>query len=139
MTWVNYIVEDLSQKASSGKLPQSLTLQALSAEYGISTTPIRKAIDILIAKGVIVKNSQNRLSIGSKKPKKTSQQKLSCPPTDLFDAIARDMVIESLAGKEKFLREDAAAKKYKVSRTIIRRIFSKLAGAGIIDHVPRIG
>jgi DNA-binding GntR family transcriptional regulator len=139
MTWVNYIVEDLGQKAGSGKFPQVITLKSLSEEYGISATPIRKAIDILIAKGVIAKNSQNRLSIGSKKPKKISRTKPLCPPVDLFDFLARDMAIESLAGKEKFIREDAVAKKYKVSRTVIRRIFSKLAGAGIIDHLPRIG
>ena len=37
------------------------------------------------------------------------------------------------------MREGAAAAKYGIGRTVLRPIFSRLAGQGLLDHVPRCG
>jgi len=45
----------------------------------------------------------------------------------------------SFQGREIFLREERAAAKYGISRTAMRQIFERLAGVGILTHVPRRG
>ncbi|OHB51657.1 MAG: hypothetical protein A2Y12_02130 [Planctomycetes bacterium GWF2_42_9] len=142
MTWVNFITNDIANKLSAGRLSdKELTLQSLCAEYDVSITPVRKAVDILIDKGILVKDKHNRLKTASKKNIKSAktENKEALPPTDLYEKVSKELVLESLGGVAHFLREDATAKKYQTGRTVIRRIFNRLAGEGIIEHVPRCG
>jgi DNA-binding GntR family transcriptional regulator len=44
-----------------------------------------------------------------------------------------------LEGRETFLREQAMARQFDVSTTTVREAFHRLAGEGIIEHVPRRG
>lgn len=45
----------------------------------------------------------------------------------------------SLKGEPVYLREEATAEKYDISRSAIRNILHRLAGEGILDHIPRRG
>src|SRR5690606_12184813 len=56
-----------------------------------------------------------------------------------FDEISGDLVRLSLEGKPVYLREEVTAEKYDISRSAIRNIFHRLAGEGILDHIPRRG
>jgi DNA-binding GntR family transcriptional regulator len=136
MNWTNFITNDIATKISQGKLGgKSLTLQSLCSKYNVSITPVRKAVDILVAKGILSKDKSNRLKVGRTKAKSSSAQ----PPSDLYERMSKELVLESLAGETRFLREDATAKKYQTGRTVIRGIFNRLAGEGIVEHVPRCG
>jgi DNA-binding GntR family transcriptional regulator len=141
MTWVNFITNDIAKKLSAGKLSDNeLTLQSLCAEYNVSITPVRKAVDILIARGILVKQKNNRLKFTSRRNIKLDKvENKAQPPIDLYEKVSKELVLESLGGIAHFLREDATAKKYQTGRTVIRRIFNRLAGEGIIEHVPRCG
>ncbi len=139
MNWTNFIANDIAAKISRDKLGRKdLTLQSLCTEYNVSITPVRKAVDILIRKKVLRKDKNNRLKLSkckiSSKIKKSSE-----PPIDLYEKVSKELVLESLAGNTSFLRESASAKKYQTGRTVIRGIFTRLAGEGIIEHVPRCG
>ena len=48
-------------------------------------------------------------------------------------------MLTCLKGEPVFLREEDTAARYGISGTAIRQIFSRLAGSGIIEHVPRRG
>jgi DNA-binding GntR family transcriptional regulator len=45
----------------------------------------------------------------------------------------------SLRGEPIYLREEATAEKYDISRSAIRNILHRLAGEGVLDHIPRRG
>ncbi|MEN6386141.1 MAG: GntR family transcriptional regulator [Phycisphaerales bacterium] len=142
MTWADFISKDLAGKISKGKLDDdNLTLQSLCSQYKVSITPVRLAIDILIGKGVLQRDKSNRLKIraGNKNGLKSLQAEISEHPADLYEKISKQLVIESLSGKAHYLRESATAEKYQTGRTVIRGIFNRLAGEGIIEHVPRCG
>ncbi len=144
MTWADFIANDLTAKVRSGKLLSiKLTLQSLCDEYRVSMTPVQRAVKKMVKEGILLKDENKKLRpnlnmIGESKLNSKSKSTFK-PPIDLFDKVARDLVLQSLDCKPCFLREDTAAKHYDVSRTIIRRIFHHLAGAGIIDHIPRRG
>ena len=53
--------------------------------------------------------------------------------------IAGDLVQLSLQGEPIYLREEATAEKYDISRSAIRNLFHRLAGEGVLDHIPRRG
>src|SRR5262249_33280775 len=60
-------------------------------------------------------------------------------PTDWGQVIANDLVQLSLEGTPVLLREETTAEKYGISRSSIRQIFHRLAGRGILEHLPRRG
>lgn len=143
MSWADFIVSDLRSKIHSGKdFPAGLTLQLLSDRYGVSTTPVRIAVSRLIKEKVIVKKDNGRLTVNPQETVKKQDPSARCkinPPDDFFEKVARDLVLRSLEGKPYFLREESMAKMYNVSRTVLHRIFNRLAGAGVLDHIPRRG
>jgi len=60
-------------------------------------------------------------------------------PTDWGEVIASDLVRLSLEGVPVLLREETTAEKYGISRSSTRQIFQRLAGRGILRHLPRRG
>lgn len=139
MTWVDFITKDITNRISQGRLSENnLTLQSLCSEYKVSITPIRKAIDALVSKGILLKDENNRLKLNIKKNGKLKADKTQ-PPADLYEKVSKELVLESLNGNAHYLRESATAEKYQTGRTVIRGIFNRLAGEGIIEHVPRCG
>lgn len=144
MTLSEYIEKDLRGKIRSGRnLPDSLTLTALATEYEVSLTPVRIALESLIEAKYILKGENGRLSINSRrKAKKKSRIGNSDqrPPLRDWDQTITEGIIQlSVQGKTVYLREESAANQYGVGRTVIRQVFNRLAGAGLIDRVPRRG
>ena len=60
-------------------------------------------------------------------------------PRDHFDEVANDVIVLCLRGDTRFLREEETAARYGISGTAIRQVFNRLAGAGVLEHVPRRG
>lgn len=143
MTLSAYIQEDLASRIRAGHdLPFRLTLNDMAAFYGVSLTPVRVAVRGLVAENCLKKASNGRLRIDpSYVPEKPggARQTQPAPPPDWREIIARDVMLSSLRGDAGFLREEATAGRYGVSRTVIRQAFNHLAGKGILDHVPRAG
>lgn len=143
MLITTYIKGDLSARLKSGQeLPTPLTIGALAEHYNVSFTPVRSAMAELIDEGLLKKGPNRRLMAIS--PRKTGTRtgqppKLPEPPRDPFANISRDLVQLSLKGEPVYLREEATAEKYGISRSAIRNILHRLAGEGVVDHVPRRG
>ena len=72
-------------------------------------------------------------------PRQTRPGPAPRPPQDWNRILARDVLRRSLRGGSDFLREEATAASLGIGRTVLRQIFSRLAGAGLIEHVPRRG
>lgn len=143
MSISTYIKRDLQSRIQSEPdLENQLTLVALSRHYGASFTPVRTAVGELIREGWLHKQSNGRLAIkqnGSlrRKPSKISHSVE--PPKDWEKLIMDDVMRLSLTGKADYLREEATAERYGIGRTVVRQVFSRLAGKGILEHVPRCG
>jgi DNA-binding GntR family transcriptional regulator len=143
MTMTDYIRDDItaSLKSASG-LPCKLTLNALSKHYGVSLTPVRHAVEELVVEGVVCRKDNGRLEPG-KITAKTKRRKVVAPREDrnreLAEIIRQEVVKRSIRGDSEYLREQAMAEKLGAGRTVVRQVFSSLAGAGLLEHVPRCG
>ena len=143
MSIATYIKDDLAAQLNSGReLPVQLTLDSLAEHYSVSLTPVRTAVAELIDEGLLVKGANHRLAATAPRRKgirTRSQSKPPEPPRDSYEIIASDLVQLSLHGEPIYLREEATAEKYNISRSAIRNILHRLAGEGMLDHIPRRG
>lgn len=143
LTLTNYIKADLISRLSRDELsPESLTLAALSDHYQVSVTPIYNAINELINEGYLYREKNRRLYVNQEKIGEAisaGQTPQPAPPEDHYKLITDDLLAMSLKGDSLFLRETASAQKYGISRTNLRNIFNRLAGDGVLEHVPRRG
>lgn len=142
MKLADRIFEDLRSRIESGEGPPcKLTFSALSSHYNVSLTPVRTAVKQLVAEGYLITLENGRLQVSDNPPRKgnTVRLDLSAPPPDHEAIIRTDLIQMSLAGDLRYIREGAAAAKYGIGRTVLRPILSRLAGQGLLDHVPRCG
>jgi DNA-binding GntR family transcriptional regulator len=136
------IFEDLCTRIESHEaLPCKLTFSALSAHYGVSLTPVRTAVKQLAAEGYLVTLDNGRLQVSDTLPqqRRTTRFDVVEPPVDHEAIIRSDLIRLSLTCDSRYMREGAAAAKYGIGRTVLRPIFSRLAGQGLLEHVPRCG
>lgn len=138
MTLAAFIREDLKSGILGGTLIGKITLRDLSQHYGVSLTPIREAVGTLVQEGVLHKEESGRLSVPPSPPR-PDRAPAAPRPKDWHQVIARDLMRRSLRGEAEFLREEAAAHGYGVGRTVLRHVYARLAGAGMLEHVPRRG
>ncbi|WP_339735058.1 GntR family transcriptional regulator [uncultured Gimesia sp.] len=143
MSLKNYIKNDLEVRLRNGQeLPAQLTLDSLAEHYEVSFSPVRIALAELVAEGLLQKGSNRRLVINPEQIKPLKRGKKSVlpePPADMFEVITNDFVKLSLQGEPVDIREEVTAQKYKISRSSLRIILNRLAGTGILDHIPRRG
>jgi DNA-binding GntR family transcriptional regulator len=138
MSIATFIKHDLIANIHSGEIGSDhLTLDALSKRYQVSVTPVRAAIRELIEEKYLKKGENGRLAIRFE----AINGAVSAPQAsaDWSELIANDLVQLSLKGVPVLLREETTAEKYGISRSSIRQIFQRLAGRGILRHLPRRG
>ncbi len=143
MSWSAFICEDLKTKIVRGKkLPDRMSLSKLSRHYGVSTTPVRIAVDELIVEEFLIRAENGRLVVNRKKQGTNvdgAETVAPEPPRNYREIIAKDLFCSSLAGKGEFIREEQTANQYGVSPTAVREVFHQLAGQGMLRHIPRRG
>lgn len=144
MSLAAYIKEDMKRRIHFGEdLPCKLTLPRLARHYKVSLTPVRTAVADLIAEGMIRKQSNGRLEVTSKKRRPASAPpKVIQPPRTVGDwdqILVKEIMMAGLEQDAAYLREEALARKYGVGRSVIRQSLGRLAGASLIEHVPRCG
>jgi DNA-binding GntR family transcriptional regulator len=138
MSIATLIKQDLIANIRAGKFnPELLTLDAISKRYQVSTRPVRTAVQELIEEKYLEKGENGRLAI----PSKSVGGDASLPekPIDWSEVIASDLVQLSLEGAPVLLREETTAEKYGITRFTVRQVFQRLAGRGILKHLPRRG
>ncbi len=143
MTMTAYIKNDLRARIQAGDgLLESLTLCGLATHYKVSLTPVRCAVNDLIQEKWILKRPNGRLVVNgsrSRAGQSIVRAQRPEPRRDWYRVIADDVIRLSFRGQAVFLREEAAARKYGISRTVVRQVFNRLAGLGIFEHLPRRG
>ena len=141
-TLTQYIKQDLRAQILAGEVPSSaFKLARLARRYNASVTPVRAAIAELLDEGVLRRDGGRRLVVGEYQPEGEKQGKPSPPSTsgERFARVAHDLVRLSIEGQPVLLREEATAKEYDLSRSVIRQIFHRLASDGLLEHLPRCG
>lgn len=153
MTIKEFIKADLKQRISSGEnLDGKLTLTGLSEHYAVSATPVRQAVQDLVKEQYLERRANGRLAHPGKaqhvEGQETRLREAHCNasseqnPASTASAEAKittEIIRRSLLGEAGFLREEAAAEEFAVGRSVLRRVFSTLAGRGLLEHVPRRG
>lgn len=133
-TWSRFIADDLRAHPPPPGAP--VTLASLAARYGVSATPVRRAVDELVAQGVLERTSGGRLvgagASGAAPPPPAA-------PRPWEDALRREVLERALRGRDDFLREEALAARIGAGRTALRPALARLAGQGFLEHVPRRG
>ncbi len=144
MSLAEYIQADLQHRIHSGEdLPCKLTLPELAKHYQVSVTPVRNAIAELVAEGLIRKQSNGRLQVSSNKklctPARPNAIRRPRTVGDWDQILVKQVMIAGLERDAVYLREEALAQKYGIGRSVVRQSLGRLAGAGLIEHVPRCG
>ena len=124
------------------ELPSALSLPELSKHYRVSITPVRHALIALEEQGYLSRLPNRRLKINPNKfgsGRTTHEVTQPKEPSDWADILLDEVMVASLSRQAVFLREATLAEKYSVGRSIIRHIFSRFSGAGLLEHVPRKG
>lgn len=138
-----FIAEDLRRRISSGtRLPCAMSLPALAKHYGVSLTPVRGAVARLLADGCVKKLPNGRLLVIPAEKKSNAKYRAVAPPPTAQDwdrVLIREVMFASLGREPVHLREEALAEKHQAGRSVIRQSLSRLAGAGLIEYVPRRG
>lgn len=151
MTISEYIEQDLASRISAGtEVPPRITVGALAKTYGVSATPVRTALRNLVSKDLLVRHENGRLTINDsgrgfgqlgRSGQDGTPEPISPPslPVDWDAVLAREILIMSLRGSDGFVREEVMADKHGIGRTLLRSVFHRLAGGGLIEHIPRCG
>ena len=142
-----YLEQDLAERIRSGLAGRNdLTLKALAANYGVSFTPIRQALRSLAAAGLVAKGTNGRLDVEVRSSRRRGRAASSSSPSiipsasaELERVLREELIRASLRRDSAYLREEATAKRLGVGRTAIRQVFGRLAGQGLLVHVPRCG
>jgi len=115
-----------------------LTEQGLSAELGVSRSPVRKALQFLATAGV-VRSEPNK---GYQLAKPASEvARLTVPAHDASDetvymAIADDRLAGSV---ETEINESVLMERYGASRLQVQRVLNRMAREGIVERKPGRG
>lgn len=138
------IEQDLAARlAADQPLPFRLTLSDLARHYGVSAMPVRQAVERLVDAGHLLRQDNGRLEAAAGRPSVPSVAAPQLAGTDLTDDIDQritgDVVLRCLTSDTHYLREAAVAERFGVGRTVVRRVLGRLAGQGVIEHVPRCG
>ena len=133
-----FIGEDLRANPPLPSAP--LTLAALATRYQVSLTPVRQAVQELVASGVLEKSATGRLRYRTNPPLLPTQMPLALSLSrDWEDELRRSILQRSLRGDQEFLREEALSEQLAIGRTVLRQALHHLAGQGFVEHVPRCG
>lgn len=143
MTLADYVYADLGHRiARKEQPPCRLTYAALCHHYGVSLTPVRAAVKRLQEEGLLVAQSNGRLVAPADPPEFAPDFEIASETFGASQAenrVRQALIRDSLLGRSEFIREEAAAERFSIGRTALRPILSRLAGAGILEHVPRCG
>jgi DNA-binding GntR family transcriptional regulator len=145
-----YIRKDLGERISQGDLASiRLSLPGLSEHYGVSASPVREAIRKLVADGLLVRRPNGRLEISPDRLIARAAVEAPGPidvdrrlvdrANELEKTLEAEVIRMSVRGDGRYLREETTARRLGVGRTAIRQAFHRLAGRGLIVHVPRCG
>lgn len=141
------IEQDLESRIRAGTgLPEKLTLGGIASSYGVSATPVRRAVDALIAKKLVQKLHNGRLEArpprgpGSRSKSTESKVQASLLSKEALESkVTEELVRLGLSSAGEFIREEPMAERLGVGRTRIRETLGRLAGGGLLQHVPRRG
>ena len=127
--------------AKRAALPFKLSLTGIARHFSVSPMPVRTAVQRLVDTGVLSKDDSGRLQVNEDALPELADLP-EAPPmegADVREQIEHEIIQRGLTQDEHYLRESATAEQYDVGRTVVRRIFSELAGRGLLEHVPRCG
>ncbi|MEM6259397.1 MAG: GntR family transcriptional regulator [Planctomycetota bacterium] len=143
MTLTEQIERDLIRLlAQREPLPFRLSLSGIAKHFEVSPMPVRTAVQSLVDQGVLEKGEAGRLSVIEERLPDLADLPDDAMPADdasLLDQLISEIIHRGLTQDEHYLRESATAEQYGVGRTVVRRLFSELAGRGLLTHVPRCG
>ncbi len=138
----DYIAKDLQSRILNGKnIPEKLTLSVLAKHYQVSEMPVRVAIQRLLEDGILLKLENGRLIANAAKNAKRAKLSIAPAeaPKDWQDELARKFIELSFRGKEAPLKLAQCADGCGISHAAVHTIFHRLAGVGLLNHLPRRG
>ncbi|MDD7983921.1 GntR family transcriptional regulator [Lentisphaera marina] len=140
MSLSKHIEEDLTSQLQRGQIPCKMSIAALSEYYQSSSTPIRAVVANLLERDLLKKLPNGRLeAINSPQLGTRSRKSKAGFLKNTYEDVLRDIVQLSLRNSEEFIREEAGAKRYDISRSAMREHLLQLAGQGLLEHIPRRG
>ena len=135
------LAEGLLTRNDNGRLAASADAVTSLNKSASKKSLINKAAskNSALKKSASKKIALKKTGASNRKQQKTleSNKQNAAPSLDM--AIRNNVIQRCFSQQEDFLREAATAEAFDVGRTVVRQIFSRLAGEGLLTHVPRCG
>ena len=123
--------------------PYALTLGGIAKHFDVSLMPARVAVESLVADNYLVRAENGTLTINtdhrSDDPSVTLESITKPAPVAPEKKLTDHIIDLSFRGVDECLREEHTAEQFGIGRTVLRRIFNRLSGEGLIEHLPRRG
>ncbi|EAQ79234.1 GntR family transcriptional regulator [Blastopirellula marina] len=140
MSLSDRIAEELSVRISAREsLPEPFSIANVARMFDVSASPVRTAFDQLVEEGLLIRDDTGRIAPNPARRLKRRPKREKALEPSLEIRIREFIIRRSLAGDDSFLREEATAERFGVSRTVLRHWLGKLAGQGFVEHVQRRG
>ncbi|UUO04911.1 GntR family transcriptional regulator [Blastopirellula sp. J2-11] len=140
MSLSDRIAEELSDRIHAREsLPEPFSIANVARVFDVSASPVRTAFDQLVEEGLLIRDAAGRLAPNPERRLKRRPKRENTQEASLEIRIREFIIRRSLAGDDSFLREEATAEHFGVSRTVLRHWLGKLAGQGFVEHVQRRG
>ena len=135
------LAEGLLTRNDNGRLAASAAAVTSLNKSASKKSLINKAAskNSALKKSASKKIALKKTGASNRKQQKAleSNKQNAAPSLDM--AIRNNVIQRCFSQQEDFLREAATAEAFDVGRTVVRQIFSRLAGEGLLTHVPRCG
>jgi len=142
MTISQQIEAELRMYVSTGEeAPYRLTLEAMAEHFGASIQPARTAVTTLLSENWLLRNETGGLVMNPRKKGKgvPDDNQNSVSRLDIGELLEESIIRHSLRGESVFLREEETATQFNVGRSVLREMFNRLTGDGLLEHIPRRG
>ena len=140
------LAEGLLTRNDNGRLAASADAVLLLKKAMLQKAILQKTAS---KKSLLKKTAEKKTAAQKTAAQKTAAQKgkqqktltanKNNTPLSPEQAIRNNVIQRCFSQQEDFLREAATAEAFDVGRTVVRQIFSRLAGEGLLTHVPRCG
>ncbi len=130
------LAEGLLTRNDNGRLAASADAVLLLKKAILQKAMLQKTTS---KKSLLKKTAEKKTAAQKGKQQKILTANKNNMPLSPEQAIRNNVIQRCLNQQTGYLREAASAKTFGIGRTVVRQIFSRLAGEGLLQHIPRCG
>lgn len=133
MTIAKNIERDLEFRTLLADYDDKVAISGLSEHDGVSSLPVRLALQRLVDKKLLIKAENGRISVAE--IDRHNHPRVAPPePKDHDLLMTKEVLGASLTGIKSYLREEAISERLGIGRTLVKTLLSRAARRALSLH-----